>query len=295
MKVVKPVIIEAAELVSSTVPENDYAAWSGATDYAVGSRAVFGRVVYESVQTPNLNHAPATSPLYWARIGPTNRWAMFDAEIATQTAAESEIAVVVKPGFVNSLALFGLEGSGISVTVTDGPAGPQVYSHQQSLDGSLVEDWYSYFFEPIDQLEELVLTGLPPYSTGHISVSITGVGTVKCGILAAGNVYYLGQTQRGASAGIIDYSRKDTNANGTTTFVKRRFSKRMSAALVVDNFALNKLQRVLASLRATPCVWIGTDAPGYQPLTVFGFYRDFSIDVAYSRYSYCNLEIEGLT
>lgn len=294
MKVIKPALIGAAQLVSSSVPENDYPAWDAVTAYAVGQRVVYEGKVYESIQAPNTNVVPTADPLYWMRIGPTNRWAMFDSEISTQTSAAGEIAVVIKPGFVNGLALFGLEGSNIAVEVKDGPDGEVVYSHEQTLDGSIVTDWYQYFFEPIEQMDEVVLTGLPPYTNAHISVRITGLAP-KCGILAAGNVYQIGRTQRGASAGITDYSRKDTGPTGSTTFVKRRYSKRMRAPILIENVSLNKTQRVLASLRATPCVWIGTDSPGYQPLTVFGFYRDFSIDIAYTNHSFCNLEIEGLT
>ncbi len=294
MKVVKPVAITEANLVSSSVLENDAPVYNPATNYAVGNRVIYDHKVYESVQTPNTGHQPGTDALYWADVGPTNRWAMFDTEISSQTLANDAITAVIKPGYVTGVALFGLAGSNVSVQVQDGAGGTVVYSKEKSLDGSIVEDWYAYFFEPIDQLEEVVLSDLPPYSNAHITVSITG-GAVKCGILAAGNVYELGGTERGASAGIIDYSRKDTDATGKTTFVKRRYSKRMSARLFVENSSLNKLQRILAGLRATPCVWIGTEAPGYQPLTVFGFYRDFSIDVAYATRSYCNLEIEGLT
>lgn len=294
MKVVKPVSIGLDQLVSSSVLEDEYPAYNAGTNYAVGLRVIYDHKVYESVQAPNTGHQPGTDATFWAEIGPTNRWAMFDSEISSQTSASDAITTVIKPGYVTAVALFGLVGSNVSVTVKDGLGGTVVYTKEKSLDGSIVEDWYAYFFEPIDQLEEVVLSDLPPYSNAHITVSITG-GQVKCGILAAGNVYELGGTERGASAGIIDYSRKDTDANGKTTFVKRRYSKRMSARLFVENSSLNKLQRILASLRATPCVWIGTDAPGYQPLTVFGFYRDFSIDVAYATRSYCNLEIEGLT
>ncbi len=294
MKVVKPVAITEATLVNSNVPENDDPVWDAATSFTVGQRCIDGHTIYESVQAPNVNKTPDAEPLYWARIGPTNRWAMFDAEISSQTSATDAIAVEIKPGYVTGLALFGLVGSNVSVTVRDGAGGPVVYSREQSLDGSIVEDWFAYFFEPIDQLEEVVLSDLPPYSSARIAVSITGT-VVKCGVLAVGSVYDLGGMVPGASAGIIDYSRKDTDANGKTTFKKRQYSKRTSARLFVENASINKLQRILASLRATPCVWIGTDAPGYQPLTVFGFYRDFSIDVAYTTRSYCNLEIEGLT
>ncbi len=295
MKVVKPVAITDVQFVSSTAPETDYAVYNPATNYAVGARTIYQHVIWESVQTPNTGNTPGTDALYWATVAPTNRWAMFDTEVSTQTSVASPLTVVVKPGYVNSLALFGLEGTTLDVTVRDGLAGAVVYSATRTLDGTVLADWYQYFFEPSVQLGEVVLTDLPPYGNAHVTASISGAGTVKCGSLIVGTVYDLGGTRYGASAGIVDYSRKDTSATGVTTFVRRKFSKRMSAPLWLDSGQLNKVQRVLADLRATPCVWIGTDVPGYEPLTVFGFYRDFSLDIAYPTVSYCNLEIEGLT
>ena len=294
MKVIKPVPIADAQFVSSTAPETDHPAYAAGTNYAVGARVIYLHKIWQSVQTPNTGNTPGTNALYWAEIAPTNRWAMLDTEISTQTALASPLSVVIKPGYVNSLALFALEGTRLDVTVRDGLAGPVVYTATKSLDGTLIADWYQYFFEPSVQLGEVVLTDLPPYGDAHVTVTVSGAGTVKCGSLTAGTFYALGDAQYGASAGIIDYSRKDTSAAGVTTLVKRKFSKRMSVQLSLDNAQMNKVQRVLADLRATPCVWIGTDAAGYEPLTVFGFYRDFSIDVAYPTYSFCNLEIEGL-
>jgi hypothetical protein len=295
MKVIKPIVINDAVLVSSNVPETEQAPYAAGTNYAVGNRCIYNHVVYETVQTPNTGHQPDISPLYWAVIGPTNKWSMFDSEISTITAVSSPLTVVIKPGYVNSLALFGLAGSTLSITVQDGFGGPVVYSATKTLDGTVIADYYQYFFEPSVQLAEVVFTDLPPYVNAHITVTISGVGSVGCGILLVGTMYMLGDTQLGASAGIIDYSRKDTSASGVTTFVKRKYSKRMSAQLWLSNGQLNKVQRVLADLRATPCAWIGTDVAGYEPLTVFGFYRDFSLDVAYATVSYCHLEIEGLS
>jgi hypothetical protein len=295
MKVVKPTPITDMILISSNAPEADYAAYADSTDYLVGVRCIYAHQTWESVQTPNVGNLPGTDALYWGTIGPTNRWAMFDSEISTQTALASPLTVVIKPSYANSLALFGLEGNAVIITVRDGLTGPIVYSKTISLDGTIIADWYQYFFEPSVQLAEVVLTDLPPYGNAHITVEISGSGTVKCGDLTVGTMYMLGDTQFGASAGIVDYSRKDTSATGVTTLNKRGYSKRMSAQAMLDTAQINKVQRVLASLRATPCAWIGTDVAGYEPLIVFGFYRDFSIDIAYPTVSYCNLEIEGLT
>lgn len=296
MRVVKPIAITDAQFVSSSAPETDYAVYVADTNYAVGARAIHLHQIWESVQTPNTGHAPDASPLYWAPVAPTNRWQMFDAEISTQTVIASPLTVVIKPGYVNSLALFGLVGTSLDVTVRDGLSGPVIYSVTKSLDGTIIADWYQYFYEPRVQRENVVLTDLPPCINAHITVTITGSGTVKCGSLIAGTAYTLGGTQFGLRSGITDYSKKETNTTtGVTKFLKGKYSKPLSAQLMVDNGQLNKVDQVLNSLRATPCVWISTDAPGYEFATVFGYFADFSIEVPYATTSFCNLEIIGLT
>lgn len=294
MKVVKPIVISDAVLVSSSAVEV-YADYSPATPYALNARCLSVGRIWECIQGPSTGNAPETSPLYWTNTGPTNTAAMFDGKISTQTAQASPLAVVVKPGYANSLSLFGLEGATLDVTVRNGLAGPVVYTKSISLDGTIIADWYQYFFEPGVQLGEVVLTDLPPYGDAHIEASIGGPGTVKCGHFAVGTFYDLGGTNYGVSIGIIDYSRKDTSASGATTLNVGDFANRMSGDVSFVNGQINKVHRVLRSLRAIPCVYIGTDVPGYEPLTVFGFFRDFNIVVPNPSQSLCSIEIEGLT
>ncbi len=297
MKVVKPITNTQAMLVSTTATET-VPLWSGATAYAVGAVARYGVAagsrIYRRLVAGTTPTAPDADTTNWLDTGPSNVVAMFDTEISTQTTATGALSMVLKPGFANSLCLFGLEGNSLQVEVRDGLGGPLVYSLSKTLDGTVISDWYQYFFEPSVQLAEVVLTNLPPYGNAHITITLTGSATVKCGTVLVGTVYDLGDTLYSPTAGIVDYSKKETDSFGVTRFVKRPYSKRTSAKVMLGNAQLNKVQRVLADLRATPCVWIGTDEPGYEPLTVFGFYKDFLLDVAYPTTSYCSLEIEGL-
>jgi hypothetical protein len=171
-----------------------------------------------------------------------------------------------------------------------------IYTAERRLEASIVTNWYEYFFEPFSPLSEVVLTDLPAYGSLHLEVSIEApLGMVACGAFIVGTSYLIGDSEYGGSAGIIDYSRKDTSETGTTTFRKRNFSRRMSQRIWVDAPRFNAVYRLLSGLRATPCVWIGADSEDLGPLTIFGFYRDFSIDIAYPMINFCNLEIEGLT
>jgi hypothetical protein len=297
MKAVKPTLITAAMLVSTTATEV-YSAWNPVTSYALDDIVLLTSTqrLYQRLVPGTTATSPELDTTNWLDIGPTNKLAMFDSEISTLTTATTTLTTVLAPGYVNSLALFGLVGQTLTVTVRDGLAGPVVYGPSViALDGTIIADWYQYFFEPSVQLAEVALTDLVPYQDAHITITLDGTGTVECGICLIGTFYMLGDTEFGATVSIIDYSRKETDTFGVTTFVRRAYSKRMNARMMLDTAQINKVQRVLADLRATPCAWIGTDESGFEPLTVYGFYRDFSIDVAYPTKSYCSLEIEGLT
>lgn len=296
MNVIRPIAFEGSQLISTNATES-VSAWASGTTYAVGALALYSNRIWESLQAANTNQQPDISPAWWTDVGPSNQRAMFDSQVSTATTRATPLTVTVAPGVgVNSLALLGLDATSVTVTVTDGAAGPTVYSRTVSLDDTQIVDWLAYFFEPYDFRSQLVLTDLPMYGGARITASITaGAGTVACGTMTYGNVYELGDSQRGASAGIRDYSKKETDEFGTTTFVVRAFSGRMEAQLLVPQARLNFVHRLLAALRATPCVWIGSDRSDLQPLTVFGFYRDFNLDIAYPNYSLCRLEIEGLT
>lgn len=294
MKVIKPTtFVEATHLVSTNAVET-YAAYSAGTTYTKGARVDYGTHIYESLVNNNTGNTPTTSPTYWVLVGPDNVHAMFDDQISTATVSTTPLIVVMTPGLMNSIALLGLIGSQAVVTITDGAGGPTIYSRTVNLDGSYVYDWYMYFFEPFTQIGEVVLTDIPPYSNSRMTFTLSGTGTVAIGQLSFGTFYELGDAEYGATAGIIDYSRKDTDEFGATTFVQRAFSKRMTARLMLDAMQMNKVQRVLSDIRATPAVWIGAEGEAYSPLVIYGFYRDFTIDVAYPTKSYCSLEIEGL-
>jgi hypothetical protein len=57
---------------------------------------------------------------------------------------------------------------------------------------------------------------------------------------------------------------------------------------------------LLADLRQTACIWLGSAQAGEAPdaqfelLNIYGFYRDLSIGVTYVDDSDCTLSIEGV-
>jgi hypothetical protein len=303
MKVIKPQTFDPATTVVSTSAVEttpDWTAGSYAKDAVVlHPFTVNGITVkYHWTSLVSTNTAePGTDDTKWVRGDVCNKCAMFDGQVSIPTEATSPLAVTIRAPLANSVAFAGLVGSQLVVEVKDNGASPAVYTRTINLDGTIILDWYQYFFEPFVQLGEVVLTDLPPYLLGQITMTLTSGSPVEVGEMVWGTSYVLGEdgTELGASVGIIDYSRKDTDADtGRTTFTRRAFSKRMSGQFMVDNNKINAVQRILADIRAVPSVYIGSQEADYAPLVVFGFYRDFSIDIAYPTKSLCRIEVEGL-
>lgn len=303
MKFIKPTPVAGDVFVSSTVPETDHAAWSGATTYELGGMCISTAThrIYESVQAGNLNHDPTTDTLseWWLDIGPTNRWAMFDATVGTVTTAtpgtgDAVIEVVLQPGIVGSLALLDIQAATVRVQVVDGAE--TVFDHVYTMaDAADVFDGYSYFFEPIARQTTLIVEDLPPYSAGVLTVTLTEPTTAECGTLVVGNAVRLGDTHYGASVSIVDYSRKAADDFGVVSVVERAYSKRIESECLVENARMDYITRVLAQVRATPCVWVFDNGIGYDSLIAYGYYRDWRIGIRYPLHSLCNMTIEGLT
>lgn len=298
MKVIRPIIIENAMVTSTTVTE-EHPDWSSSVTYNTGQIVVRGDNIYQSIFDSNVNKDPLSEPTWWVRIGPSNKMAMFDGQIVGATVAEEEFTVVVEPGsLVDSIAFVGLVGNFIQVTIRDGgPTGAVGYNEIQPLTGGQSVSWYQYFFfDPfLNRTQAVFLNELPPFLNPHITIKIWGVGQVEIGEATIGRKFDIGCAQYGARAGIIDFSRKETDEFGTTEFVRRAFSKRVSCDVVLQNREINRVQRTLYDLRATPSIWIVTDDPQLEePMVVYGFYRDFSTQIAYPNHSVISIEIEGL-
>jgi len=286
-------------LVSSNAPETDYAAYAAGTTYALAARVIRTSThrVYESLQATNVGHTPETSPTWWLDVGPTNRWACFDDVVGTSTDLASPLTIVLAPGQINALALLELAGTSATVAMTSASeGGATVYSATVNLDATVVTDYYDFFFAPYAQRTAVVLTDLPPYADGVVTITLSGSGTVQMGVLSLGIATDLGGAQYGATAGINSYSVKAVDAFGNTKVTKRANSKRPSFKLWLGKSEVNRVFRKLSDLDSVLCVWVGVDDPDYaEALVAYGFYKSFQVEASYPTVSFCSLEIEGVT
>lgn len=89
-RLIRPVTITDVTLTSSTVPEEVVAVYVAGTTYATGIiRGVTtgtAQIVYQSIQSGNLGHTPASSPTWWRVLG-----TVYAAYVGGSTYAKDEI------------------------------------------------------------------------------------------------------------------------------------------------------------------------------------------------------------
>jgi len=299
-KIIKPTVITDAMFNSSTIaePAAGETAWVSGASYTVGNEVI--RATTHKKYQCLINVTSATPPendtTNWVESGSTNKWAMFDRKIGTVSSVTSPLTVVLEPGSVSAVSLLELVGREAVVSMKDAVGGTQVYSNTVTLDGTIILSFYDWFFEDYVQLTGFSLTDLPSqYPMCELTISVTGTGTVECGVAIVGQSVNVGVTHYGATVGIIDYSRKEADQFGNIDIVERGYRARNNFKITIETIDFNKLYRLLASLRATPCVVIGEDSIGFEPMTSYCLIKDFSIDVAYPSYYLCNLQTEGMT
>lgn len=297
MKVIKPIDITTA-MLTSNVPETDYAEWVSGTTYSSGQRVIRATVhkIYEALKSTT-GKTPEDNPEDWLDLGATNRWKMFDQKAGSVTARTANITVEIEAGqVVQSVALLGLAASSVTVTVTDDTDG-EVYSNTQDLPPIIeASDWFHYFFDQQRNKTVAYFDGLPSYRSASVDgyFDCGAAETVECGTCIVGDWYAFADAVRyGASMGIRDYSKKEADEFGNYYIVERKFSKTASWQFMITKEKVDLFMDVMSSLRAKPTIYIG--GTNYDSVSVYGIPIDFDVLIEYPKFSMCSIELEGLS
>ena len=294
--VVPPVIIDDVKLLTTDVPENDYPNWSNVTNYVKGDRVILSSThkVYEAASA-NTNKNPATNKTIWIEVGATNRWKVFDDRTLSQTEQVGSMSYTILPGkVINTVGLINCHAKTARVRVTD-PIDGLVYDKTKKFIGKLSKgDWYEYFFEEIIRETDKVFLDLPAYGSAQVQIDIeNALNMCRCGVITVGFKRTIGiGVNHGVDIGIQDYSRREINDFGDPEFVKRGYSKTASFNVTIRDYEVDVAQRLFASIRATPALFIGSSI--YNSTIIYGWYRDYGSTITYRYISEMTVEVESL-
>ena len=281
------------------------AIWDSITPYSKGQRVRLGDVIYQSSIDSNTGNNPTeVGTTKWVRVGTSNDVALLDlvdgstssTANGTEGALFAYVLSTTNPNEVTNAVLVDVDAPVqeliVSTVTTAG-----TFSQSSSVSGTSSSSVY---------LEPPVLQSTASVSYSVLSFRLhNGVGSngdmlnpssnVSVAELVIGAEKNIGLTQSGLSVSISDFSVKQTNEFGITSWIRRGFSKKLSARVWVENSDYNSVLETFYDIRSTPAVWISTpDERFTSGAIIFGAFNDFSISIDYPGVSLCSLEIEGL-
>lgn len=270
-----------------------YDPYNAGTAYVTGDYATdtTNHLLYKAAA--NSTGAALTDTTKWTEQGPTNKWAPFDGKSGTVATWDGTVTYTIDvTGRMDTLQLLNLTGSSVNVTMLDSGA-VEIHNEDYSLVSSEgIDGWYSWLYDPIVRIKDLAIENLPIDYDPTLSITLTGTGDVGAGTINFGQAREIGNTQYGAGAGIIDYSRIDADDFGVRSITRRDYVKTMSLEVWVDaantDFAFN----LLSDYRATPVGVIGSSSFG--SLNQYGLLKDWRVRVAYVSHSILDVDFEGL-
>lgn len=264
-------------------------AWASGVDCAVGDRRVRGNYVYECIKkvegSPANTYAPDTANggEFWFKdeTNPTNRWAPFDEYIFTKARALGEVKYVIKPGFVNGIAIHGVEADSLTITVTDGEGGPEL------LPTFTVDMWdqaygeWEYLFGDLQRSTKSTIKGLPIHP--NLCITIVAARNLPAVEAAIGYIS-IGQwnqllapdtltsaTVTGSQAEIKSYSYFKQNDDGTYVRRRGRQSADLGISCIVKGAEGNRVRNILSKVLDIPVAMEATGSPQFRWLSTVGF------------------------
>jgi hypothetical protein len=298
MRIIEPIAITDTILTDSNVPEDDHPEWDASTSYLAGDKVIVISThrIYEALQATTGDDPATDDGTNWLDIGATNRYRAFDGSIEGQTVQASSIQYeFTLTGNFGGLALLNIIGATAKVNITDPIEGALPEIEVGLSDTSEVVDWFTYFYAPVTQRTEVIFSDLPIYAGAIVTVEITGAGDVALGELALGVNFNLGTSLTGTSLGIEDFSTKRKDDFGRTFILERAFANIVSFEFSFPIGRSQRVRRVLSELRARPAVYYTGSEQISLGGTVYGFPRDFRINLQTPTVAFATLEIEGLT
>jgi hypothetical protein len=308
-KITIPFQVKDANIVSLSLPENDYPPYSSSTAYALGDRVILTGVnvhqVWQSVHgvtgtypLGNLGYSPSAeldldNPVHWSLVGATNAYKTFDTYTSTQSTASDYISFQVKDlGVVNAIGLINIDAATAQLVATD-MAGAEIYNKTVDLTSySTFTSYYDYYFTPFLRRNVYVFEDIPPVENGKFTITLTAVGNVAIGNFVGGYGYEISGINYTSSVRQKDYSIKQQLPTGEYFFQEGATSTIADFYFTIPNEKFDLLQRLIQNLRATPALYIGSEI--YDSTILYGIVLDAPSTLTYATHSECRMQIESL-
>ncbi|CAN7185660.1 hypothetical protein [Acidovorax sp. LjRoot117] len=298
MNILIPKVITSAMFGAGTnIPDVDTSttpaeqAWVTGTTYAQGVRRTWNGYWYECVQainaSPQNGYEPgsANAATWWLKDerAPTNRMAPFDKYLFTKARRAGNVTFVLNPGFVTGVAIYGIEGDKISISVKAGTGGTDLIPPVVNRDlwAQAFGEW-EYLFGDLQRGTYFTLKDLPIHPNVEITITVTrnnpaveaaigfiSVGTWKTLLAPIANT---SGVQYGVESSTQDYSYQEesTRRDGTYLDVQGRLATNINLTCVIDSIQAPAAKLLLDQILGKAVAMEVSELPKYSHLATVG-------------------------
>lgn len=298
-----PIDITDARFVNSTIAEPDASepAWNSGTTYAefnqVSVITADSHLLYESLQSGNVNHPPATSPEWWILKSYTNRFRAFEWNRALPSTGTSPMSAVIRPlKRINTVMLIGIRAAQVVVTVQNGIGGPVVLSITKDLLARHAMTPYEIAFTPFIYDTVFATFDVPPVPDPVITVTLTDPsGTCDLDRFMVGMAVDLGEVDWETVREDENYSSIDYKA-GKANFEPAPNMPNLEMVLEIDAYRVNRALQFKEQANGKAVAWSAMhNIPAYSQMHILiGPYQRFRFTTNNHKKSSINLRIRGI-
>lgn len=269
-------------------------AWTAGT-YALDVYKVRNSRLWKSAKASNTD-TPGEAPLTsWTDFGPTNRHKVFDLFLNRLSLQKGSISwEITIPSRVTFALIMVPRGGSVRVVsrrpTTDEVVFDKTFLATRDSGGGM----YRYFFSPIDQVSNIIVPDLGPYSGNTFEVTITGNETalVGAGQIVFGFAEALGTVTTGGYLGFESFNQVDFDDFGNPSFTNGLKRRTIGFPLQGDVLQNDRIYNALAKQNNRPTAVVMRDGGPYG-LAAFGLLREFYTRMPNTVLSETLIEIEG--
>lgn len=255
-------------------------------------------IIYECIQSTEEQQSGLADTEYWTPVAVVNHLAAFDGTNEYATSWADEIQYTIEAGTrIDTIGLMSMRNvANVNITVEVGVT--EVYNEDFDLaTGTGIDPWYDWFFDPAQSVydlavNDLAILNLPNDATAVYTITLTGDGIISVGEIVMGQARNIGASQYDMRLGITDYSKIQADDFGVRSIVQRAYVKKLSGEVFVEARDTSYVYNLLASLRATPILLIGSDT--HSASVQYGMLKSWGQEIAFPSHSRLSLEFEGL-
>lgn len=299
--VVPPMAVTDANLVATSVLENDAPVYNPATSYSLGDQVIYQHVVYESIAAGHTGRTPgvSTSATYWKNARATNRWRLFDGLNSSRTALGSAAFYEIAPGRpINSVAVLSMQGcKSVRVRLTD-PVEGLVYDRTALVGRRILQPswwWWAYGERTGGQTQALFLDLPGYYRNAVLRIDFEGELGAECGLIIFGQQRrFGGGTETGTPSRRRNFSYREFDPDfGDLTIVKRPKAREADFTVWLAHEKVDDFVNFIDSRSDDVTLYIGTPVGGFERLAVVGI-PDVPEEENHSTYTICRVPVRGV-